>query len=255
VTNDMQSWLKAISLAGILAAGCVGAVSVGLHQANQVEGSGTLQTETRKVGDFSGLDVSGIINAKLTIGEKTSVMLSGDDNLLPLIETNVRDGRLEAKFKDNTGITTQQTLLLTVTTPRIESLIARGTSRIDATGIAGKALTVDASDTSNLTLKEVTSDAVTIKAEGVSRVTLAGKGPLLTLDFSGATRLDSIEFHALSVKAKMAGAAQAEVQASTSVEGSIVDAGNLRVRGNPANRTVTTSGAGRVTYETTVDQK
>src|SRR6516165_12481646 len=107
----MRPHLTTCVAAIILAAGCEGSVQVGSNlKIPAIEGSGTAKTETREVGPFSALEVHAAIHATVTPGDKVSVSLEGDDNLLPLVETTVRDGRLVAKFKDNTNVRTKKEL-------------------------------------------------------------------------------------------------------------------------------------------------
>src|SRR6476469_1809892 len=60
----------------------------------RVQGSGTAATEQRTVSPFSQVRVSGVIELKASIGQPQSVSVSGDDNVVPLIRTDVHDGKL-----------------------------------------------------------------------------------------------------------------------------------------------------------------
>jgi putative autotransporter adhesin-like protein len=60
----------------------------------KVSGSGNVITETRDVRDFSSIDVSGIFKVEATAQKDFRVEVQTDDNLLPFITTEVRDGVL-----------------------------------------------------------------------------------------------------------------------------------------------------------------
>ncbi len=67
---------------------------------NSVKGSGIVKNESRNIAGFSSISIS--IPARLTIvqGETEGVVLEGDDNILPLIETVVDDRQLQIRFKE-----------------------------------------------------------------------------------------------------------------------------------------------------------
>ncbi len=344
----MRTGLLLISLAGIAATGCDGKigdlginVTVGPNIVNAIKGSGNSKTETREVPEFSAVDVSSIIKAEVKLGEKTTVTLSGDDNLVSLVETEVRDGRLVAKLKDNSTIAPKLPLLLSVTTPRLNSLSAEGAAQIEATGTSSEPFTATASGgaiitmheiaTSRVTLnaqgasritaagtktkatgsaedalkvdaaggavvsvkdviandvtvqadgasrvtvakpgnevsgssaavkinaaggadvsvRDVAAKTLTINAQGASRVTAAGNAKNLKLDLGGGANVSAGELTVETVDARVSGAARTEVNASQSVTGDVSGGGHLSVRGKPAKRSVSRSGAGQVSY-------
>ena len=81
--------------------------------AKQVEGSGVSKTEQRDVGEFEKIRVNGSANVKVVIGDKRSVSVTTDDNLLRVIDTVVKDGTLviggNQNFSTRLGVTVQIT--------------------------------------------------------------------------------------------------------------------------------------------------
>src|SRR5205085_3408273 len=56
------------------------------------KGSGKIVTEKRNVSGFKGVDVGGDFQVEITAGKEFAVEIETDDNLLPLIETEVNNG-------------------------------------------------------------------------------------------------------------------------------------------------------------------
>src|SRR3982751_1352355 len=56
---------------------------------SDVKGSGHVVTESRDVPEFSGIDVGGIYKVDVTAQKDFAVVVEADDNLLPLIRTEV----------------------------------------------------------------------------------------------------------------------------------------------------------------------
>ena len=65
-----------------------------------IEGSGDVVTETRAVSGFDRVILGGIGELTLIQGEEESLEIEAEDNILPQITTEVRDGTLTISFDD-----------------------------------------------------------------------------------------------------------------------------------------------------------
>src|SRR3712207_1838364 len=65
-----------------------------------VNGSGNLISETRQVAGFSAVDLDGVGELNIQQGSTESLLIEGDDNIVPLITSTVRNGRLVLDIKD-----------------------------------------------------------------------------------------------------------------------------------------------------------
>ena len=81
----------ALALLALVAAGCGGGSST--------NGSGHVVTVSRSVADFSAIDLTGQANVVVSVGPSTAGTIKGDDNIVPLIHTDVRDGKLVISSK------------------------------------------------------------------------------------------------------------------------------------------------------------
>src|SRR5688572_19560666 len=66
-----------------------------------VAGSGVRTSVTRSVATFDRVDVGGEYDVVIRVGAAPSVVLEGDDNLLPLIRTEVRRGTLHIDAEED----------------------------------------------------------------------------------------------------------------------------------------------------------
>jgi hypothetical protein len=226
-----------------LASGC-GLVAAG---AGGVRGSGVIKEETRTVPEFTGVEIGQAIRAEVTVGPEASVRISGDENLLPMVKTEVKDGRLVTSV-EGPGIQTVQPLTVTITTPRLDFVGAGGASRVDVAAKGAKELTVRAGGASTVRVKGIDSDAVALGASGASRVEASGRGKRLDLEVSGASTVKAADVPFESAKVDVSGASNAEVHVAESVQGGVSGASHLKALGGPKTRSVSTSGASQVQY-------
>src|SRR5688500_9858117 len=92
-----QSAFSALLSSMLSLSGCL------LQQHDTIHGSGVAKTETRDVAEFTRIEATGSPNVTVTIGDKQSLTIEADDNILPLLTTEVKDGKLVIASEKNTS--------------------------------------------------------------------------------------------------------------------------------------------------------
>src|SRR5262249_55011009 len=85
----------------------------------RVEGSGVAKTEARSVDAFTQVETSAGIHVEVRVGGAASVKVSGDDNIVPLVETGVSGGRLHVGYKSAQNVSTKTPLQVEVVAPSL----------------------------------------------------------------------------------------------------------------------------------------
>ncbi len=104
-----HGWLKVLLLASVV---CLGSAcgdnstltSPSASNNDRVVGSGTVVTASRSVSDFHGVSVSGVGQLVLENAGTESLTITADDNILPLLESEVRNGVLMLGPRPNTNL-------------------------------------------------------------------------------------------------------------------------------------------------------
>jgi hypothetical protein len=205
--------LAALSLTALLAAAC------------GTRGSGVAATETREVEPFTSIETNGALDVIVHVGaDAQKLVLSGDDNILPEIETRVRGDRLVVEHEG--WLRPHEPLLIEVWVPALTRVEASGASDIEVEGLDGGQFELDLS--------------------GATDAELHGKVGRLDADISGAGDLDAAWLEAKMVVVDMSGAGEARVWATQSLEIDISGAGRVVYWGNPTDVRQDISGAGSV---------
>jgi len=211
-------------VAGALLAGC-GDISITIGDGeSKVKGSGVTATETRAVAAFTAIDATGVGKLKLRVGEEDSLKVTADDNILPLIKTEVKDGVLVLSTKGATNSKTD--IVFEATAKTIRRLENSGTVSIDAKGFNGGELSVEAS--------------------GVGSIMLAGRVDSLKAQLSGVGSLEAEGLTADRVQTDLSGVGSASVRAEKSISGSVSGVGSLTWKGAATEVSTNVSGIGRV---------
>lgn len=191
---------------------------------SSVSGSGNSATEKRDVSDFRGINVGGVFLVETSAGKDFSVEVEADDNLLPLIKTEVRGGtlRLETEKK----ISSKNPIIVRISAPDIENLNVSGASKVSIENISNENLTIDAS--------------------GASKVSVAGESANLVIDVSGASKIAAENLKAENVAVDASGASSVEIFAANELKTDASGASNIVYQGNPKNLIKKISGASSV---------
>jgi hypothetical protein len=202
----------AIAIAAILG-GCGTTTNDGTHitsgSSPWVVGSGKSITATRQLDAFHALSVDGPLDVTVSIGSTSSATIEADDNLIPLIGTQVADGKLTISLAS--GLQTTNPLKVRLTTANLDSLAQKGASTIDFEAVSASALSVDV------------DEASTLRA--------GGRATSLALTVGGASTADLRNVSTEVATVHLDSASTAYVKASSSVGGECISASTLLVSG------------------------
>lgn len=211
-------------------------------------GSGRSATETRTVGSFRGVSLEGSGRVLLAIGPTLSVSVSGDDNLLPLVMTEVSGGTLRLGFAPGSAVRTVAPLVYRVTVPAVEELAVRGSGDIEVQGtirVDGLALSISGSGSIRAAAE---AKEISARIDGSGNIDLEGRtaSQQVRINGSGDYRARGLESAAARVEVHGSGNAGVFVRRELSVE--ISGSGDVTYRGGAAV-TVRSTGSGAVRAE------
>jgi hypothetical protein len=192
-----------------------------------IKGSGVAKTESRNVADFKSVSSEAGGDVDVTIGDSQSVEVTIDDNLLPLLVTEVVDGEL--KIRTTGSFSTSIGLNVKITTPSLDSIRSSGVGNVKIEGLD--------------------SEQLTVALSGVGGVTAKGKVQTLDITVSGVGSANLKELLAESVSVTVSGVGGADVYASKWVNATTSGVGSINVFGNPAEKKERRSGVGSIKFE------
>jgi Putative auto-transporter adhesin, head GIN domain len=176
-----------------------------------VKGTGVRKTEQRDVGSFTAIDASGMLDVEVTCQKPVSVEVEGDDNLLPLIQTEVVNGVL--RIKSTRNYRSRDGIVVRITVPNLERVEAKGAGKIQ--------------------VADLKNDRFEIHSSGVVTVFASGETKSLEINESGAGHMDTHKLQAAAVNVSLSGAGDVDVYASDTLEVSVSGAAHVTYSGNP----------------------
>jgi putative autotransporter adhesin-like protein len=194
----------------------------GCNVLNAEPGNGKAARQTRTLVPFHEVELSGSLAGDITLGPTQSVEITGDENLLPLVETEVEGGTLKVH-------TTRSVR------PKLEIAVHVVVPAIDAVSLSG-----------SCTAKvQAQSDKLSVSLSGSGSITASGKVGELSIKGSGSTKVAAAELAADRVHISISGSGDAEVAAATALDVDISGSGSVVYHGHP-KVTKSISGSGSV---------
>jgi hypothetical protein len=211
-----------------------------------VVGSGKTVTEERAISGVDGVALTFVGDLRIKQGDEEKLVITADDNVLPLITTEVNDGLLTIGSKSTLGIPVINDLHYDLTVRNLNSLQLSGAGSAQMDELKTGDLAVGVSGAGNLSIKDLQADRVTANLSGVGNLELGGKADRQTISLSGAGSYSGGDLETGSTDVTLSGLGGATVWATEKLNATISGAGNVEYYGNP-DVTSKVSGLGNVT--------
>jgi hypothetical protein len=181
-----------------------------LHH-RMVRGSGVRVDEDRKVGEFRAIELEVPATVEVRVGEGPSLHLSGDDNVLPGIQTRVSDGVLKIEISRSAWY--QSELKLVIQTPTLERFTVEGSGDVRIQNLAER--------------------PVELAIEGSGNIHAHGRVPALKGSIEGSGSLELGQLEATEANLSIEGSGSMEVQVAKFLRYSIEGSGEITYAGDP----------------------
>jgi len=239
----MKTKIFPVILVLFLFAGMSG-LFAGCHFPGSISGDGKIIKETRSVPSFDGIDISGAFDVSLKQGDTQEVIIETDDNLMPLVKTEVTGGVL--KIYTQGPIHHITTMKAYITVKELRKIEVSGAVDLETTGrITVPELKIDASGSSDSKM-EISVSRLYLDCSGASKFSFSGNAGDVKLDLSGASDIFAYDLLVENYEMEISGAGKAKINVSKRLRAEISGAGTVLYRGTPTEIDQNISGAGSI---------
>lgn len=190
-----------------------------------VEGSGTASSQSREVSGATAVQLDTVGTVIVAHGDQASMTIEGDDNIVALIVTDVRNDTLVIAVPDDIGsLRPSVPLIHRVTLPTISAVRLNGSGRVEL---------------------DTVGDDLEITLAGSGEIVAQGSTSRLSIGLSGSGSVDASELRTETAMVDVSGAGSVEVDVVDILEIEISGSGSVRHSG-PATVDSTITGSGSV---------
>ncbi len=164
------------------------------------------------------------LTVRIAVGPRRSLLVRGDDNIVPLVRTTTHDGTLTISVRRS--FESAHGLSVSIETPRLERVALSGVGTVDVAGVHGSSFGAELT--------------------GTGAIAASGRVQRLDVEVSGAGEARLDELAAREVEVDVTGTGSARVNASRSLDAKLSGVGSIRYRGRPTILSREISGVGVV---------
>ena len=232
---------------------------------NAVRGSGNIVTQSFDVGGFDQVELDTIGDVYIEQGDSESLTVETDDNILPLLDVKVKDGKLILRAQDGADFAPSNTITFRVTVRELSAVTANASGDFFVEPITGKSLAahVNASGDVNLegvevgqfsvtsagsgdvTVDSLEADDVKVELSASGSAALTGETPSLNAEVNGSGSLHADDLQASDAVIALRASGNATVWAVDSLDITLSGSGDLSYYGSP-KLTMNATGSGDI---------
>jgi hypothetical protein len=202
------------------------------------------QTETRKVGSFTGVKASAGIDVSLTKGDQESVKVEVTNGSLKDVITEVSGSYLKIGMADGRHI--KISVKVYVTYVKIEKLSVSSAANIFSQDIIKcNSLEVNASSAGTIDVSVDVSD-ITVDASSAGDIDLKGKAKSARFECSTAGEISAYDLQAETVNAEASTGGSIKLNVVKNLTAEASTGGGVRYKGNPEKSDTQSSTGGSV---------
>ncbi len=190
----------------------------------RVKGSGVVKTEKRSLPPFSSLEISCHGSIQVRFQELKNLELTGDDNIIPLITTEVQGDTLY--IRSSKEYEPKDKLEILVSTPDLKKFAFAG---------AGEAK-----------LSNIKNERVEIAMRGAGNLSASGETKEADITLSGAGSVDAKDLHAVDAKVNSTGVGSVDIYATGKLDAKASGIGEINYYGSPKSVNKQAGGIGEI---------
>lgn len=167
----------------------------GCHYAAEmhgVTGSGVRKIEKRELKAFTSISTDGAFEIEVVCQQPQTLEIEGDDNLLPMVSTEVSNGVL--RINNSGSYSTRTPMKIKISVPNIDGITANGAGTIE--------------------VSRLKNDKFDVDSNGAPTIRVSGETKELEIDANGAGHVDAHKLRASRAGVESKGVAKVEVFAS-----------------------------------------
>jgi hypothetical protein len=190
---------------------------------SDVKGSGNRQTQKREVAPFTSISTDGAFTVEVVCQKDVSLEMEGDDNVLPLITSEVSGGVL--KIGNTKSYSVNQPIVVKISVPNLDGISVNGAGKFD--------------------ISQINNEKFEIDANGAPAINASGSTKLVNIDTNGAAKIDTHNLRAARAVVESKGVSKVDLGVSDQLDVTVSGPSQVTYRGDPVvNKTI--NGPGKI---------
>lgn len=173
-----------------------------------VRGSGRIGEKQFELDHFSEVELANFGDLYIEIGERETLRLEAEDNLIEYFDVEVRGDRLVISQRSNINLVSTRPVKFYLTAVELGTIVLSGSGDIEAPDLEAEQIDLALDGSGDIDTGKLRANTVKIRLAGSGTLDISGsqaKRQTLHLDGSGNIRLDGLEADELEVRIQGSG--------------------------------------------------
>lgn len=221
-----------------------------LHFGPGDSGSGKIIAQNREVVNFHAITLDYPAQVVIKQGNKESVKIEADDNLLPGLKTQVKNDVLRVFYDTENGryINPTQPVIITITVKDLDDVVFSSAGELMIEDLKTDTLDVALTGAGNLEISNILVKNLSVNLSGAGSITTSGTTDDLEVIISGFGDFKGADLHSKTANINISGAGSATMWVDDKLDAEISGAGSVDYYGS-AKVTKQISGVGSVNHK------
>ncbi len=201
--------------------------------AERVRGSGKVTQEQRNVSNFNEVTLAAVGELNIQQGDRESLSIEAEDNILPRIKTEVEGGRLAIRTDRGVSLSPTVPIRYRLMVKELKALELSGSGKVHTGGIRSQDFTVRLPGSGEIRMDELSADSLVAEISGSGSIELPGKVSSQKVRISGSGDYSARDLQSRSADVTISGSGESTIWVEEDLSASISGSGNVEYYGNP----------------------
>jgi len=221
----------------------IGPIQIGDIQAQRVVGSGNQISEDRSISGVSRVELAIPADLEIKQGSVEALTVQGDDNVLPLLVTDVIGGKLTIRYESQVEVSTNQRPRIGLTVKDLRGLQLSSSGSVKVASITTGDFDLNLSSSGDIDIQGLQVDKITTHLSSSGDITIQGTANQLELDVSSSGSFQAGDLEVQDADVNLTSSGDVTLWVVNVLQAKISSSGNVHYYGNPIVRqSITSSG-------------
>lgn len=202
-------------------------------QGARVKGSGVVVTKARSVAPFSRVRVEGPLDVRLAPTSAEGLRVHADDNLEPMIQTQVEGDTLVVGLRPGASFSTRMDLRVEIDFKQLQALQIKGSGDAQIDRLKGDRFEAELSGSGDLAIGLLEVREFSARISGSGDVALAGSAERQDYQLSGSGDVSAASLSGSKVRARLSGSGDLRIGVTQELDAELSGSGDLNYSGRP----------------------
>jgi len=205
------------------------------HVGPTVRGSGDVVTEMRDVSDFTGIKLDYPAQVTVSQGNAVSVKIEAEDNVLPGLQTLVRNNKLEIFYKADDGeyVSPTRAVKITIIVRDLKEVDFGSAGDLTINGLEIDSLDISLSGAGNLKVNDLVAKKFGVDLSGAGSITVNGEADDFKLNIRGFGSHNGRDLQTNTADVNLSGAGSATLWVEDKLDANLSGIGSVNYYGSP----------------------